>query len=128
MNVSLATLVPHEPELLEDEIVRTEAELEAVSNKLQRLTQLRQLSKDTEVAKEALDKLASEMAAQNLCHEQIAASLEVLKTQLARRPSPLVAPTSQSDLAHARNTSQCSGYSELPEQQTGANKNSARTI
>jgi hypothetical protein len=74
---------PHEPELLEDEIVRTEAELEAVSNKLQRLTQLRQLSKDTEVAKEALDKLASEMAAQNLCHEQIAASLEVLKTQLA---------------------------------------------
>jgi hypothetical protein len=83
MNVSLATLVPHEPELLEDEIVRTEAELEAVSNKLQRLTQLRQLSKDTEVAKEALDKLASEMAAQNLCHEQIADSLEVLKTQLA---------------------------------------------
>ena len=48
MNVSLAILVPHEPELLEDEIVRTEAELEAVSNKLQRLTQLRQLSKDTE--------------------------------------------------------------------------------
>ena len=83
MNVSLATLVPHEPELLEDEIVRTEAELEAVSNKLQRLTQLRQLSKDTEVAKEALDKLASKIAAQNLCHEQIAASLEVLKTQLA---------------------------------------------
>lgn len=83
MNVSLATLVPHEPELLEDEIVRTEAELEAVSNKLQRLTQLRQLSKDTEVAKEALDKLASEMVAQNLCHEQIATSLEVLKTQLA---------------------------------------------
>ena len=83
MNVSLATLVPHEPELREDEIVRTEAELEAVSNKLQRLTQLRQLSKDTEAAKEALDKLASEMAAQNQCHEQIATSLEVLKTQLA---------------------------------------------
>ena len=58
MNVSLGILVPHEPELLEDEIVRTEGELEAVSNKLQRLTQLRQLSKDTEVAKEALDKLA----------------------------------------------------------------------
>jgi hypothetical protein len=83
MNVSLATLVPDDPELLEDEIVRTEAELEAVSNKLQRLTQLLQLSKGTVVAKEALDKLASGMAAQNQCHEQIAASLEVLKTQLA---------------------------------------------
>jgi hypothetical protein len=83
MNVSLATLVPHEPEVLEDEIARTEAELEAVSNKLHRLTQLRQLSKDADVAKEALDKLASEMAAQNQCHEQIAATLEVLKTQLA---------------------------------------------
>ena len=83
MNVSLATLVPHEPEVLEDEIAKTEAELDAVKNKLQRLTQLRQLSKDTEEAREALDKLASEMAAQNHCHEQIAASLEVLKTQLA---------------------------------------------
>jgi hypothetical protein len=42
MNVSLATLVPNEQELLDDEIARTEAELEAVSNKLQRLIQLRQ--------------------------------------------------------------------------------------
>ncbi len=82
MNVSLATLVPHEPELLEDEIVRTEAELEAVSNKLQRLIQLRQLGQDTEAAKEALNKLASEIVGQTQCHEQIAASLEVLKTQL----------------------------------------------
>jgi hypothetical protein len=80
----LANLVAtNQPELLDDEIARTEEELETVSNKLQRLIQLRQLSKDTEAAKEALDILASEMTAQNQCHEQIAASLEVLKTQLA---------------------------------------------
>ena len=83
MTFSLATLVPNEHELLEDEIARTEAELDAVSNKLQRLVQLRQLGQDTEAAKEALDKLASEIVAQTQCHEQIATSLEVLKTQLA---------------------------------------------
>jgi hypothetical protein len=33
--------------------------------------------------KEAFDKLASEMTARNRCHEQIAASREDLKTQLA---------------------------------------------
>ena len=79
----LANLVPDQHELLDDEIARTEAELQAVSNKLQRLTELRQLSADTDAAKEVLDILASEMAAQEQCHEQIAASLEVLKTQLA---------------------------------------------
>jgi Skp family chaperone for outer membrane proteins len=83
MNFSLATLVPDERQLLEDEIARTEAELEAVSNKLQRLIQLRQLSKDTEAAKEALDKLASEVAAQKQCQEQIFASIEVFKGRLA---------------------------------------------
>ncbi len=91
MSFSLATLapnmkfalVPNKQELLEEEIARTEAELEAVSNKLQRLIQLRQLSHDTEAAKEALNNLASEIVAQTQCHEQIAASLEVLKTQLA---------------------------------------------
>ena len=83
MSFSQATLVPNQQELLDEEIARTEAELEAASNRLQRLIQLRQLSKDTQVAKEALDKLASEMAAQNQFHEQIAASLENLKTQLA---------------------------------------------
>jgi hypothetical protein len=83
MNVSLATLVPSEHEFLEDAIARTEAELEAVSNKLQRLIQLRQLSKDTEAAKEALSKLASEVAAQKQCQEAIFASIEVLKGRLA---------------------------------------------
>jgi hypothetical protein len=34
MNVSLASLVPNEHEFLDDEIARTEAELEAVNNKL----------------------------------------------------------------------------------------------
>ena len=52
MSFSLATLIPNEHELLEDEITRTEAELDAVSNKLQRLVQLRQLGQDTEAAKE----------------------------------------------------------------------------
>jgi len=79
----LANLVPTQHELLDDEIARTEEELETVSNKLQRLTQLRQLSADTDAAKEVLDKLALEMAAQEQCHDQIAASLEALKTQLA---------------------------------------------
>jgi hypothetical protein len=83
MTFSLATLVPSEHELLEDEIARTEAELEAVSNKLQRFIQLRQLSRGTEAAKGALDKLTSEIVGQTQCHEQIAASLEVLKTRLA---------------------------------------------
>jgi uncharacterized protein YydD (DUF2326 family) len=83
MNVSLATLVPNEQELLDDEIARTEAELETVSNKLQRLTELRQLSADTDAAKEALDKLALEMAAQEQCHEPIFASIEDLKGRLA---------------------------------------------
>ena len=55
MSFSLATLIPNEHELLEDEIARTEEELDAVSNKLQRLVQLRQLGQDTEAAKEALD-------------------------------------------------------------------------
>ena len=63
MNVSLATLVPNEHEFLEDEIARTEAELDAVSNKLQRLVQLRQLGQDTDAAKDVLDKLTSEMVA-----------------------------------------------------------------
>ncbi len=83
MTFTLATLVPNEHELLDDEIARTQAELEAVSSKLQRLIQLRQLSKDAEAAKEALDKLASQAAAQKQCQEQIFASIEVLKGQLA---------------------------------------------
>ena len=83
MTFNLATLVPNEHELLEDQIARTEAELEAVSNKLQHLIQLRQLSQDTEAAKGALDKLTSEIVGQTQCHERIAASLDVLKTRLA---------------------------------------------
>ena len=71
MNFSLATLVPDEDEVLRDEIARTEAELEAVSNKLKRLIQLRQLSDDTKAAREVLDKLASQAATQKQCHEQI---------------------------------------------------------
>jgi hypothetical protein len=62
MNFGLATLVPNEHELLDHEIARTEAELDAVSNKLQRLVQLRCLGQDTEAAKEALDKLTSEIS------------------------------------------------------------------
>jgi hypothetical protein len=53
--------VPNEHEYLDHEIARTEAELDAVSNKLQRLIQLRQLGRDTEAAEDALDKLASEI-------------------------------------------------------------------
>jgi Skp family chaperone for outer membrane proteins len=83
MNFSLATLVPDEDEVLRDEIARTEAELEAVSNKLKRLIQLRQLSDDTKAAREVLDKLASQAATQKRCHEQIFASIEVLKGRLA---------------------------------------------
>jgi hypothetical protein len=83
MSFSLATLIPNEHQLLEDEIARTEEELDAVSNKLQRLVQLRQLGQDTEAAKEALDKLASEIVAQKQCHEQIATSVDILKTRLA---------------------------------------------
>jgi hypothetical protein len=67
MNVSLATLVPNEHEFLEEEIARTEAELEAVSNRLQRLIQLRSSAKQ----RKALDNLASEVAEamprRNLC-------------------------------------------------------------
>jgi hypothetical protein len=82
MNFSLATLVPDEQLSLDQEIARTEAELEAVSNKLQRLIQLRQLGEDITTAKGVLDKLTSEIVSQNHCHEQIAASIEVLKTKL----------------------------------------------
>jgi predicted nucleic acid-binding Zn-ribbon protein len=88
MSFSLATflskLVPNQHELLEEEIARTEAELETVSNKLQRLVQLSQLNKDTEAAREALNNLATEVAAQNECHEQIFASIEDLKGRLAK--------------------------------------------
>ena len=83
MSTSLATLVPNEHEHLEDEIARTKAELEAVSNKLKRLIQLRQLSEATEAATEALDKLASRAAAQKQSHEQIFASIEKLTGRLA---------------------------------------------
>jgi predicted nucleic acid-binding Zn-ribbon protein len=83
LSTFLSNLVPNQHELLEDEIARTEAELETVSNKLQRLVQLRQLNKDTDAAKEALDNLASEMAVQKQCHEQIFASIEDLKGRLA---------------------------------------------
>jgi hypothetical protein len=83
MNFSLATLVPNDHQLLDDEIARAEAELEAVSNKLQRLIQLRQLSQNTEAAKETLGKLASEADAQKHCHDEIFASIEVLKGRLA---------------------------------------------
>jgi hypothetical protein len=40
------------------------------------------LNKDTAAAKEALDNLASEVAAQKQCQEQIFASIEVLKGRL----------------------------------------------
>lgn len=86
MSFSLDDLILNEHELLEHEIVRTEAELEAVSNKLQRLIQLRQLSEATEAATEALDKLASRAAAQKQSHEQIFASIEELTGRLAGPP------------------------------------------
>ena len=83
MSFSLDDLILNEHELLEHEIVRTEAELEAVSNKLQRLIQLLHLGEDVEAAKEVLDKLASEVASRKQCQEQIFASIEVLKRRLA---------------------------------------------
>jgi hypothetical protein len=43
-------LILNEHELLEHEIARTEAELDAVSNKLQRLIQLLHLGEDVEAA------------------------------------------------------------------------------
>jgi uncharacterized protein YydD (DUF2326 family) len=83
MSFSLDDLILNEHELLEHEIVRTEAELEAVSNKLQRLIQLLHLGEDVEAAKEVLDKLASGVASRKQCQEQIFASIEVLKRRLA---------------------------------------------
>jgi uncharacterized protein YydD (DUF2326 family) len=83
MSFSLDDLILNEHELLEHEIVRTEAELEAVSNKLQRLIQLLHLGEDVEAAKEVLDKLASQVASRKQCQEQIFASIEVLKRRLA---------------------------------------------
>ena len=83
MSFSLDDLILNEHELLEHEIARTEAELEAVSNKLQRLIQLLHLGEDVEAAKEVLDKLASEVASRKQCQEQIFASIEVLKRRLA---------------------------------------------
>ena len=63
MSFEQATLVPNEEELLDQEIARTQAELEVVNNRLQRLIQLRRLNEDTEAATQVLDKLASEVAA-----------------------------------------------------------------
>jgi hypothetical protein len=62
--------------------LRGQTELAAVSNRLQRLIQLRQLGEDIETAKGVLDKLTSEILSQNDCHEQIAASIAFLKTKL----------------------------------------------
>ncbi len=83
MSFSLDDLILNEHELLEHEIARTEAELDAVSNKLQRLIQLLHLGEDVEAAKEVLDKLASQVASRKQCQEQIFASIEVLKRRLA---------------------------------------------
>jgi uncharacterized protein YydD (DUF2326 family) len=83
VSFSLDALILNEHELLEHEIARTEAELDAVSNKLQRLIQLLHLGEDVEAAKEVLDKLASEVASRKQCQEQIFASIEVLKRRLA---------------------------------------------
>ena len=83
MSFSLDDIILNEHELLEHEIARTEAELDAVSNKLQRLIQLLHLGEDVEAAKEVLDKLASEVASRKQCQEQIFASIEVLKRRLA---------------------------------------------
>ncbi len=82
MSFSEATLVPDEQELLDEAIARAEADLQALSGKLQRLIQLRQLKMDTEAAKQLLDNLASEVTAQKRYHDQIFASLEVLKGRL----------------------------------------------
>jgi len=83
MSFSLDDLILNEHELLEHEIARTEAELDAVSNKLQRLIQLLHLGEDVEAAKEVLDKLASGVASRKQCQERIFASIEVLKRRLA---------------------------------------------
>jgi len=82
MSFSLDDLILNEHELLEHEIARTEAELDAVSNKLQRVIQLLHVGEDVEAAKEVLDKLASEVASRKQCQEQIFASIEVLKRRL----------------------------------------------
>jgi len=63
MSFEQATLVPNEEELLDQEIARAQAELEVVSNRLQRPIQLRRLNEDTEAATQVLDKLASDVAA-----------------------------------------------------------------
>jgi hypothetical protein len=83
MSFEQATLVPNEEELLDQEIARAQAELEVVSNRLQRLIQLRRLNEDTEAATQVLDKLASEVAAQKERQEQVFASIEVLRQRLA---------------------------------------------
>ena len=83
MSFKQATLVPNEEELLDQEIARTQAELEVVSNRLQRLIQLRRLNEDTEAATQVLDKLASEVAAQKERQEQVFASIGVLRQRLA---------------------------------------------
>ena len=83
MSFKQATVVPNEEELLDQEIARTQAELEVVSNRLQRLIQLPRLNEDTEAATPVLDKLASEVAAQKERQEQVFASIEVLRQRLA---------------------------------------------
>ena len=83
MSFKQATLVPNEEELLDQEIARTQAELEVVNNTLQRLIQLRRLNEDTEAATQVLDKLASEVAAQKERQERVFASIEVLRQRLA---------------------------------------------
>ena len=83
MSFKQATVVPNEEELLDQEIARTQAELEVVNNTLQRLIQLRRLNEDTEAATQVLDKLASEVAAQKERQEQVFASIEVLRQRLA---------------------------------------------
>ena len=83
MSFKQATVVPNEEELLDQEIARTQAELEVVSNRLQRLIQLPRLNEDTEAATPVLDKLASEVAAQKERQERVFASIEVLRQRLA---------------------------------------------
>jgi len=83
MSFKQATVVPNEEELLDQEIARTQAELEVVNNTLQRLIQLRRLNEDTEAATQVLDKLASEVAAQKERQEQVFASIGVLRQRLA---------------------------------------------
>ena len=83
MSFKQATVVPNEEELLDQEIARTQAELEVVSNRLQRLIQLPRLNEDTEAATPVLDKLASEVPAQKERQEQVFASIGVLRQRLA---------------------------------------------